>query len=129
MISCPWSSYVFLLVCNSPILAPYMNYTESSSFKTKTGAVFSGRYVAESISVFPWGPSRNQENLSKNSEFVQVDLLDIYIINEIELIQPKYGNTKLKSPENLTLLSSLLPNQWFEYKDKTGKVVLLYIFL
>ena len=101
-----------------------MNYTESSAFQTKSGHSFSGKYVAESVSHFPWGPKAHQQNTLKVAEFVKVDLLDTYIIQEMEMVQPTYQGKKLASPESVSILSAIISDHWLEYKDNSGNLVL-----
>ena len=106
-----------------------MNYTESSAFQTKSGQSLFGKYVADSVSSYPWGPNVHQQQGRAVPEFVIVDLLDAYVILEIGMFQPVYEGTELASPESVSIMSALIQNKWFEYKDKMGNLVRLLTFL
>ena len=99
-----------------------MNFTESSAFQTESGTTFYGKYIAGSISSFPWGPKPDQ-NAGKMAEFVNVDLLHIYIIKEIEMIQPVYEGNKLANPESVSITYAVSPNEWLVYKNSSGNMV------
>ena len=106
-----------------------MNYTESSAFRTKSGHSLSGKYVAESLSQFPWGPRAPQQNIPRTVEYVRVDLLDTYIILEFGMVQPVYEGARLASPESVSILSAIIRNKWLQYKDRTGNLVLCFSVL
>ena len=112
-----------LAACNSPILAPHMNYTESSVFQDDAGRSFAGQYISASTSSYPWGPKLGQNVFPISIEFVQVDLLDVYVVHEIEMLQPKFGAEYLAAPERIFIMYSILPDEWFEYRGKNKKQV------
>ena len=107
-----------------------MNYTESSTFQTKSGESFFGKYIAESVSSYPWGPNfHHKQGGAGVPEFVKVDLLDAYVILEIGMFQPDYKGAELASPESVSIMSALIQNKWFGYKDKMGNLVRLLTFV
>eukprot|EP00794_Sanderia_malayensis_P015979 gene15979-17589_t len=111
--------------CNSPILNHQLSYLESSYYTTVNGqSKFLGKYIAEPISTFPWGPDVKAEFNSPYQEYVEVNLKEAYFLTAVKTFIPMYASRSLDMPAHFIFQFKSTNNmQWTNLTQLNNKLL------